>query len=44
MTNKYVEPVLITTSSYIRKTIANDKLMQYTFEMERNKTLTTQTS
>ena len=44
MTNKYVEPVLITTSSYIRKTVANDKLMQYTFEMERNKTLTTQTS
>ena len=44
MTNKYVEPVLITTSSYTRKTIANDKLIQYTFEMDRNKTQQTQTS
>ena len=44
ITNKYVEPVLITTSSYIRKTVANDKLMQYSFEMERNRTQTTQTS
>ena len=38
MTNKYVEPVLVTTSSYVRKTLANDKLIQYTFELERNKT------
>ena len=44
ITNKYVEPVLITTSSYIRKTIANDKLIKYTFEMERNKTERTQTA
>ena len=44
ITNKYVEPVLITSSNYIRKTIANDKLIQYTFEMERNKTQKTQTS
>ena len=44
ITNKYVEPVLITSSNYVRKTIANDKLMQYTFEMERNKTQQTQTS
>ena len=44
ITNKYVEPVLITSSNYIRKTIANDKLIQYTFEMERNKTQLTQTS
>tara|TARA_R110000824_G_scaffold5226_7_gene24315 strand:+ start:1837 stop:3312 length:1476 start_codon:yes stop_codon:yes gene_type:complete len=43
ITNKYVEPVLITTSNYIRKTVANDKLIQYTFEMERNKTQRTQT-
>jgi hypothetical protein len=42
ITNKYVEPVLVTTSSYTRKTIANDKLMQYTFELERNKTQKTQ--
>ena len=44
ITNKYVEPVLVTTSNYIRKTIANDKLIQYTFELERNKTQRTQTS
>ena len=44
ITNKYVEPVLITSSNYVRKTIANDKLIQYTFEMERNKTQKTQTS
>lgn len=44
ITNKYVEPVLVTTSSYTRQTIANDKLMQYTFEIERNKTQKTQTA
>ena len=44
ITNKYVEPVLITTSDYIKKTVANDKLVQYTFNMERNKTRQTQTS
>ena len=44
MTGKYVEPVLVTTSSYTRKTIANDKLMQYTFELERNKDQQIQTS
>ena len=38
----YVEPVRLTTSSYTRKTIANDKLMQYTFELEKSKTLRTQ--
>ena len=38
ITNKYVEPVLITTSDYIRKTVGNDRLIQYTFDMERNKT------
>ena len=43
ITNKYAEPVLITTSNYIRKTIANDKLIQYTFDIERNKTQRTQT-
>ena len=42
--NKYVHPVLITTSNYTRKTIANDNLIQYTFEMERNKTQQTQTT
>ena len=44
ITNKYVEPILLTTSNYIRKTVANDKLIQYTFELERNKTQQTQTA
>tara|TARA_R100000781_G_scaffold114522_1_gene85548 strand:+ start:1182 stop:2657 length:1476 start_codon:yes stop_codon:yes gene_type:complete len=43
ITGRYVEPVLMTTSNYIEKTIANDKLIQYTFELERNKTQRTQT-
>ena len=42
ITNKYVEPVRVTTSSYTRKTIANDKLMQYTIEVEKSKTKRTQ--
>jgi hypothetical protein len=37
ITNKYIEPVVLTTSSYIKKTIANDRLMQYTFEVEKSK-------
>lgn len=40
--NKYVEPVLVTTSSFTRKTRANDKLIQYTIEIERNKKQRTQ--
>jgi hypothetical protein len=40
--NNYATPVRLTTSSYIRKTIANDKLMQYTFEVEKSKPLRTQ--
>jgi hypothetical protein len=40
--NQYVTPVRLTTSSYTRKTVANDKLMQYTFEVEKSKTLRTQ--
>ena len=40
--NKYVTPVRLTTSSYTRKTVANDKIMQYTFEVEKSKTLRTQ--
>ena len=42
ITNKYVEPVVLTTSSYVKKTIANDKLMQYTFEIEKSKIKRTQ--
>jgi hypothetical protein len=40
--NTYVTPVRLTTSSHIRKTRANDKLIQYTFEVEKSKTLRTQ--
>ena len=40
--NNYVTPVRLTTSNYTRKTVANDKLMQYTFEVEKSKTLRTQ--
>tara|TARA_R110000737_G_scaffold346852_1_gene377188 strand:- start:1165 stop:2619 length:1455 start_codon:yes stop_codon:yes gene_type:complete len=35
ITNKYVEPVRVTDSSYIRKTKVNDKLIQYTFNIEK---------
>ena len=42
ITNKYIEPVVLTTSSYIKKTIANDKLMQYTIEIEKSKMQRTQ--
>ena len=40
--NNYVQPATITNSSYIRKTIANDKLMQYTIEIEKSKMKRTQ--
>jgi hypothetical protein len=40
--NNYVTPATLTTSSYITKTIANDRLMQYTFEIEKSKTKRTQ--
>ena len=40
--NQYVKPVRLTTSSFVKKTVANDKLIQYTFEIEKSKTLRTQ--
>ncbi len=40
--NKYIEPVIVTTSNITRKTRANDKLMRYTIEVERNKDNNTQ--
>ena len=40
--NQYVTPVRLTTSSFTKKTVANDKLIQYTFEVEKTKTLRTQ--
>ena len=42
ITNKYIDPVTVTTSSYVKKTIANDKLMQYTLEIEKSKMKRTQ--
>jgi len=38
----YVTPVRLTTSNFTKKTVANDKLIQYTFEVEKSKTLRTQ--
>ena len=40
--NNYVTPATLTTSSYVKKTIANDRLMQYTFEIEKSKIKRTQ--
>ena len=40
--NQYVTPVRLKTSSFTKKTIGNDKLIQYTFEVEKTKTLRTQ--
>jgi len=40
--NQYVTPVKLTNSSFTRKTRANDNLIQYTFEIEKSKTLRTQ--
>jgi hypothetical protein len=40
--NTYVTPVRLTTSNFTKKTVANDKLIQYTFEVEKSKTLRTQ--
>ena len=40
--NKYIEPVILKTTGFTRKTTANDKLIQYTIDIERNKDLRTQ--
>ena len=40
--NDYICPVRLLTKSYVKKTIANDKLIQYTFEIEKSKTIRTQ--
>ena len=40
--NQYVTPVVLKTSSWKKKTKANDKLIQYTFEVEKSKLLKTQ--
>jgi len=40
--NQYVIPTRLITSSFTKKTVANDKLIQYSFEVEKSKTLRTQ--
>ena len=40
---KYIKPAIITNSTHTRKTKANDRLIQYTFEVETTKTKKTQT-
>ena len=40
--NEYVQPVRLVSKSLTRKTIANDKNIQYTFDIELSKTLKTQ--
>ena len=40
--NQYVTPVRVTSTNFTKKTIANDRLIQYTFEVEKSKTLRTQ--
>ena len=40
--NDYVIPVRMKSTSFTKKTIANDRLIQYTFQIEKSKTLRTQ--
>ena len=40
--NNYVIPVRMKSTSFTKKTIANDRLIQYTFQIEKSKTLRTQ--
>ena len=40
--NDYVIPVTLQTKTHTRKTVANDKLIQYTFDILLTRTLKTQ--
>jgi hypothetical protein len=40
--NAFVEPVHVTDSSFIKKTVANDKLIQYTFNIDKSLDIRTQ--
>jgi hypothetical protein len=40
--NQYATPCTLKTTSFTKKTIANDKLILYTFEVEKSKVLRTQ--
>ena len=42
--HKYIEPVIIKTSSYVKKTRANDGLIQYKLEIEKGKQSNIQTA
>jgi len=42
LTNKYVEPVMLTDNEIVRKTKANDKLIQHSFTIEKSKNTNTQ--
>lgn len=42
-TNYFVQPVILLNNTFIKKTRANDKLIQYSFEIEKSRTLKTQT-
>ena len=40
--SQYATPVRLTTTSFTKKTVANDKLIQFTFEVEKARNLRTQ--
>jgi len=40
--NQYMTPCTLKTKSFTKKTVANDKLIQYTFEVEKARNLRTQ--
>jgi len=40
--NQYATPCTLKTTSFTKKTVANDKLIQYTFEVEKSRNLRTQ--
>tara|TARA_R110000824_G_scaffold28551_1_gene95784 strand:+ start:477 stop:1919 length:1443 start_codon:yes stop_codon:yes gene_type:complete len=42
MLNQYMTPCTLKTTSFTKKTVANDKLIQYTFEVEKARNLRTQ--
>ena len=42
LTTQYLTPVTLKTKSLTKKTVANDRLIQYTFEVEKSRNLRTQ--
>ena len=40
--HKYIEPVIISSSTYTKKTIANDKQIQYNIKIDKSKPLNVQ--